>query len=34
MGEDAKRCWIETALEKGIEIPEPFSYFPMQKSPF
>ncbi|NPV42705.1 MAG: toxin-antitoxin system HicB family antitoxin [Firmicutes bacterium] len=26
MGEDAKRCWIETALEKGIEIPEPFSY--------
>jgi len=23
MAEDAKRCWIEAALEEGIEIPEP-----------
>lgn len=23
MGEDAKKCWIETALENGLEIPEP-----------
>lgn len=23
MGEDAKKCWIETALEEGNEIPEP-----------
>ena len=25
MLEDAKRCWIEAALEDGIEIPEPIS---------
>ena len=25
MGEDAKKAWIETAFEKGMEIPEPFS---------
>jgi|Deesub1362A_J573_1020465.scaffolds.fasta_scaffold03130_7 antitoxin HicB len=25
MGEDAKRAWIETRLEQGLEIPEPFS---------
>lgn len=23
MGKDAKKCWIETALEDGNEIPEP-----------
>lgn len=23
MGEDAKKCWLETCLEKGIYIPEP-----------
>jgi antitoxin HicB len=26
MGEDARLCWIETALEQGKEIPLPFSY--------
>lgn len=26
MIEDAKRGWIEIALEQGIEIPEPFLY--------
>lgn len=26
MGEDARMCWIETALELGREIPKPFSY--------
>lgn len=25
MGEDAKKSWIETRLEKGLEVPEPFS---------
>lgn len=25
MGQDAKRAWLETALEKGLEIPEPFT---------
>ncbi|MGD9570081.1 MAG: type II toxin-antitoxin system HicB family antitoxin [Sedimentibacter sp.] len=25
MGEDAKKAWIETALENGMEIPEPYS---------
>lgn len=23
MGEDAKKCWLETCLEKNIHIPEP-----------
>ena len=26
MAEDAKRCWIETALEEGISIPLPSDY--------
>ena len=25
MGEDAKKCWIESALEDGVDIPEPRS---------
>ncbi|WP_028309753.1 type II toxin-antitoxin system HicB family antitoxin [Desulfitibacter alkalitolerans] len=25
MGQDAKRAWLETALEKGLEILEPFT---------
>ena len=31
MIEDAKRCWIEVALERGIEIPKPGSYEASQK---
>ena len=26
MGEDARMCWIETAIELGREIPKPFSF--------
>ncbi|GAW93988.1 type II toxin-antitoxin system HicB family antitoxin [Calderihabitans maritimus] len=25
MGEDARRAWIETRLEQGLEVPMPFS---------
>lgn len=26
MGEDARKCWIETAIDEGKEIPEPYSH--------
>lgn len=26
MGEDAKKCWIEAALENGADIPKPYSF--------
>lgn len=26
MGEDARKAWIETRFERGLDIPEPFSH--------